>query len=162
MTAQQNVRLLADQALKYQPDTVCIVDEQKKHVLESYLSGANIRIISGRQALLELSCRNDVELVMNSLVGAAGMEPTICSIEAGVDVALSNKESLVMAGGIINDLLKQYSGNLFPVDSEHSAIWQCMTGEKKDQLNKIILTGSGGPFRETPLKDFDLSIMSIT
>ena len=91
LTAQQKVRLLAEQALKYQPDTVCIVDEQKKHVLESYLSGANIRIISGRQALLELSCRNDVELVMNSLVGAAGMEPTICSIEAGVDVALSNK-----------------------------------------------------------------------
>tara|TARA_B100000315_G_C14472163_1_gene538878 strand:+ start:41 stop:913 length:873 start_codon:yes stop_codon:yes gene_type:complete len=91
---------------------------------------------------------------MNSLVGATGMEPTICSVEAGTDVALSNKESLVMAGGIINDLLKQYSGKLFPVDSEHSAIWQCLSGEKNDQINKVILTGSGGPFREKPLSDF--------
>ncbi len=154
LTAQKNVQLLAAQALKYQPDTVCIVDETRKGILEDCLSGANIRIISGRSALLELSCRNDIELVMNSLVGAAGMEPTICTVEAGVDVALSNKESLVMAGRIINGLLKQYSGKLFPVDSEHSAIWQCLSGEKNDQINKVILTGSGGPFREKPLSDF--------
>jgi len=93
-------------------------------------------------------------LVMNSLVGAAGMEPTICTVEAGVDVALSNKESLVMAGGIINDLIKQYSGKLFPVDSEHSAIWQCLSGEKNNQINKVLLTGSGGPFRNKPLSEF--------
>ena len=154
LTAQNNVQLLADQALKYKPDTVCIVDEKRKGVLEDCLSGDNISIISGRSALLELCCRNDIDLVMNSLVGATGMEPTICSVEAGTDVALSNKESLVMAGGIINDLLKQYSGKLFPVDSEHSAIWQCLSGEKNDQINKVILTGSGGPFREKPLSDF--------
>ena len=154
LTAKQNVRLLADQALQYQPDTVCIVDEEKSGELEDCLSGSDIKIISGRSALLELSSRNDVELLMNSLVGAAGMEPTICAIETGVDVALSNKESLVMAGGIINDLLKQYSGKLFPVDSEPSAVWQCLSGEKNDQINKIILTGSGGPFREKPLLDF--------
>ena len=154
LTAQQNVHLLANQALKYQPDTVCIVDEQKKEMLENCLSGSNISIIAGRSALLELSRRDDIELVMNSLVGAAGMEPTICTITAGVDVALSNKESLVMAGGIINDLLKRNSGKLFPVDSEPSAIWQCLSGEKKHQINKVILTGSGGPFRDKPLEDF--------
>ena len=104
LTAQTNVHLLADQALKYRPDTICIVNEEKKGVLEDCLSGSEIEIVSGRSALLELSRRNYVELVMNSLVGAAGMEPTICTIEAGVDVALSNKESLVMAGGIINSL----------------------------------------------------------
>ncbi len=154
LTAQQNVRLLADQALKYQPDTVCICDEQKRGDLERCLSGSKIRIVSGRSALLDLSKRNDSDLVMNALVGSAGMEPTICIVKAGVDVALSNKESLVMAGGIINDLLQQYSGKLFPVDSEHNAIWQCLSGEKKNQVNKVILTGSGGPFRERPLSDF--------
>ena len=154
LTAQQNVDLLADQALQYQPDTVCIVNEKKKGQLEDCLSGSNIRIIAGRSALLELSSRNDIDLVMNSLVGAAGMEPTICSVEAGVDLALSNKESLVMAGNIINDLLKQNSGKLIPVDSEHSAICQCLLGENTEQINKLILTGSGGPFREKSLADF--------
>jgi len=154
LTAQQNVDLLADQALKYQPDTVCIVNEKKKGKLEDCLSGSNIRIIAGRSALLELSCRNDIDLVMNSLVGTAGMEPTICTIKAGVDVALSNKESLVLAGNIINDLLKQYSGKLFPVDSEPSAIWQCLKGEDTNQIKNIILTGSGGPFRTKPKDEF--------
>ena len=154
LTAQQNVDLLADQALKYQPDTVCIVNEKKKGKLEDFLSGSNIRIIAGRSALLELSCRNDIDLVMNSLVGTAGMEPTICTIKAGVDVALSNKESLVLAGNIINDLLKQYSGKLFPVDSEPSAIWQCLKGEDTNQIKNIILTGSGGPFRTKPKNEF--------
>ena len=154
LTAQQNVHLLADQALKYKPDTVCIVNEEKRGELNDCLSGSNIRISSGRSALLELSRRNDVELVMNSLVGASGMEPTICTVEAGVDVALSNKESMVMAGGIINDLLKQNSGKLIPVDSEHSAICQCLLGENTEQINKLILTGSGGPFREKSLADF--------
>ena len=155
LTAQQNVDLLADQALKYQPDTVCIVNEKKKGKLEDFLSGSNIRIIAGRSALLELSCRNDIDLVMNSLVGTAGMEPTICIVEAGVDVALSNKESLVLAGNIINDLLKQYSGTLFPVDSEPSAIWQCLKGEDTNQIKNIILTGSGGPFRTKPKDEFN-------
>ncbi len=154
LTAHQNVDLLADQALQYQPDTVCIVNEKKKGQLEDCLSGSNIRIIAGRSALLELSSRNDIDLVMNSLVGAAGMEPTICSVEAGVDLALSNKESLVMAGNIINDLLKQNSGKLFPVDSEHSAIWQCLKGEDTKQIKRIILTGSGGPFRTKPKDEF--------
>ena len=155
LTAQQNVDLLADQALKYQPDTVCIVNEKKKGKLEDFLSGSNIRIIAGRSALLELSSRNDIDLVMNSLVGTAGMEPTICTIKAGVDVALSNKESLVLAGNIINDLLKQYSGKLFPVDSEPSAIWQCLKGEDPNQIKNIILTGSGGPFRTKPKDEFN-------
>jgi len=155
LTAQQNVSLLAEQALKYQPETVCIVNEKKKEELEDSLSDTNIRIVSGRSSLLELSRRNDVDLVMNALVGSAGMEPTICTIEAGVDVAISNKESLVMAGEIINNLLKQNLGKLFPVDSEHSAIWQCLSGEKNNQINKVILTGSGGPFREKSMTEFD-------
>tara|TARA_B110000438_G_scaffold172981_1_gene165309 strand:+ start:1797 stop:2954 length:1158 start_codon:yes stop_codon:yes gene_type:complete len=147
LSAYSSVKELARQALKYNPDTVCIVDESLRNELSSYLKNTDISITSGRSSLLELAGRNDVDLVMNGLVGASGMEPTIESIKSGVDVALSNKESLVMAGGIIKKLLKLNSCNLFPVDSEHSAIWQCLQGEKNSQIKRIILTGSGGPFR---------------
>ena len=156
LTSNQNTELLSEQALKYKPDTVCIANEEKRDDLEIILTGTNINITSGRNALLEVAGRNDVNLVMNGLVGAIGMEPTIEAVKAGVDVALSNKESMVMAGGIINELLKKHSGNLFPVDSEHSAIWQCLTGEKNDQVKCIILTGSGGPFRTKPKEEFSL------
>jgi 1-deoxy-D-xylulose-5-phosphate reductoisomerase len=155
LTAKQNVQLLAEQALMYNPDIVCIVQEEFRDELEVLLKNTDINITAGRNALLELSGRNDVELVMNGLVGAAGMEPTIEAVKSGVDVALSNKESMVMAGGIINDLLKTNSCNLFPVDSEHSAIWQCLKGEKYSEIKRLILTGSGGPFRNKPKDDFD-------
>ena len=154
LTANKNVKLLAEQALKYNPDTVCIVQENFSEELEVLLKNTDITITSGRNALLELAGRNDVDLVMNGLVGASGMEPTIEAVKSGVDVALSNKESMVMAGGIINDLLKSNSCNLFPVDSEHSAIWQCLKGENNSEIKRLILTGSGGPFRTTPKEDF--------
>ena len=154
LTSNQNTELLGEQALKYKPDIVCIAMEEKRGELDTILTGIDINITSGRNALLEAAGRNDVDLVMNGLVGATGMEPTIEAVQAGVDVALSNKESMVMAGGIINGLLKKHSGNLFPVDSEHSAIWQCLTGENIDQVKRIILTGSGGPFRTKPKEEF--------
>ena len=92
--------------------------------------------------------------MLNALVGASGMEPTLNAINAGVNVALSNKESLVMAGNLINNALEDSDAELFPVDSEHSAIWQCMVGEDYKDISRIILTGSGGPFRERPLSTF--------
>ena len=154
LTSNQNTELLGEQALKFNPDTVCIAVEEKRAELETILTGTDINITSGRNALLEIAGRDDIDLVMNGLVGATGMEPTIEAVQAGVDVALSNKESMVMAGGIINGLLKKHSGNLFPVDSEHSAIWQCLTGENIDQVKRIILTGSGGPFRTKLIEEF--------
>ena len=156
LTSNQNTELLGKQAVKYKPDTVCIAVEEKRAELETILAETDINITSGRNALLEIAGRDDIDLVMNGLVGATGMEPTIEAVQAGVDVALSNKESMVMAGGIINGLLKKHSGNLLPVDSEHSAIWQCLTGEKIDQVKRIILTGSGGPFRTKPKEEFSL------
>ena len=154
LTANNNVKHLAEQALKYNPDTVCIVQEGLKDELRSILKNTNISISCGRKALLELAGRNDIELVINGLVGAAGMQPTLEALKSGVDVALSNKESMVMAGGIINDLLKTNSCNLFPVDSEHSAIWQCLKGENNSEIKRLILTGSGGPFRTKPKETF--------
>ena len=155
LSCQENIHLLIEQTKKYKPDTICILNERKKNALETALANTKVKIISGRSALLELSKRNDIDLMMNALVGSSGMEPTIEALKAQVDVALSNKESLVMAGHIINKIIEKNAVNLFPVDSEHSAIWQCLIGEKKEQINKIILTGSGGPFRQKPIEDFN-------
>ena len=113
-----------------------------------------IEVLTGREGLLELAGRDDVDIVMNGLVGSAGMEPTLRSVEAGVDVALSNKESLVMAGSIINEEKQRSGAKIFPVDSEHSAIWQCLAGEDMADVRKIILTGSGGPFRTKNVETF--------
>ena len=145
LSAHNNVDLLIQQSKLWNPTAVCIGDKSKMDTLCSALDG--VEILSGRDGLLELASRDDVDLMVNGLVGAPGMEPTVNAIKSGVNVALSNKESLVMAGDHINTLLLENDVNLYPVDSEHSAIWQCLIGEKMDQVKGLILTGSGGPFR---------------
>jgi 1-deoxy-D-xylulose-5-phosphate reductoisomerase len=146
LSTYQNADLLIKQALTFDPQAVAVVDNLAAKKVSSELNG-NTEVLTGREGLLELSGRNDVDLVMNGLVGSAGMEPTLCAINAGVNVALSNKESLVMAGSIIESAKKSTQAQIFPVDSEHSAIWQCLSGEDMNDVQKIILTGSGGPFR---------------
>ncbi len=145
LSAHNNVDLLIEQSKLLNPTAVCIGDESKVEVLKATLN--DVEIFSGRDGLLELASRDDVDLMVNGLVGAPGMEPTVNAIKSGVNVALSNKESLVMAGDHINTLLLENDVNLYPVDSEHSAIWQCLAGEQMDQVKRLILTGSGGPFR---------------
>jgi len=146
LSTYQNADLLIKQALTFDPQAVAVVENLAAKKVSSELNG-NTEVLTGREGLLELSGRNDVDLVMNGLVGSAGMEPTLCAINAGVNVALSNKESLVMAGSIIESAKKSTQAQIFPVDSEHSAIWQCLSGEDMNDVQKIILTGSGGPFR---------------
>ncbi len=147
LTAKSNVSLLAEQARKYSPEMVALADETRLPELRRLLADPDITVAGGRSGLLEAASRSDVDLCLNGLVGVAGMEPTIAALEAGTDVALSNKESLVMAGDHITGLLQESNVQLFPVDSEHSAIWQCLTGEDLSQVRRLILTGSGGPFR---------------
>ena len=153
LTANKNSDKLIAQAKKYTPKAVAIIDEEAGKKVSSALQD-NIEVLTGREGLLELAGRDDVDIVMNGLVGSAGMEPTLRSIEAGVNVALSNKESLVMAGSIIETAKKKSGAALFPVDSEHSAIWQCLAGEEIGNVRKIILTGSGGPFRTRDIYTF--------
>ena len=154
LSGNKNMILLIKQIKKYQPKAVCIVDEESYNQVKEEVQSLNIEILFGRSGLLELAKRSDVDVMLNALVGAPGMEPTLLAIKAGVDVALSNKESLVMAGNIIKKAQEQSGAEIFPVDSEHSAIWQCLVGEELEDLNRIILTGSGGPFRQKEISLF--------
>jgi len=154
ITANSNHKLLIEQALKYRPRAVSIIDSSAGKIVENKLRKENIEVLVGREGLLELARRNDIDLVLNALVGTAGMEPTLMALELGVDVALSNKESLVMAGNLVKQIQEKSDAKIYPVDSEHSAIWQCLQGENKEDVSKIILTGSGGPFRTRAIDTF--------
>ena len=155
LSANKNSQLLVEQAKKYQPKFVSIIDSEGADYVEQKLRSFDVKILKGREGLLKLASYENSDLLLNALVGTSGMEPTINAIRSKVDVALSNKESLVMAGSIINELAIRNGVKIFPVDSEHSAIWQCLAGEDSKEINKIILTGSGGPFRTLPIEKFN-------
>ncbi len=154
LSAYKNSQRLIHQALEYKPEAVVIVDPAAAKEVGVALKQEPIDVLVGRKGLLEIAARKDVDIMLNALVGSSGMEPTFLALNAGVDVALSNKESLVMAGDIINKERSRTGANLFPVDSEHSAIWQCLVGETMNNVERIILTGSGGPFRTRDLSEF--------
>ena len=146
LSAQQNVELLAAQALEFNPKQVIIGDERKLSELKARLSGTTIQVSAGAAALVEAVTMPEIDLVLTALVGFAGLEPTLAAITAGKDIALANKETLVVAGDLVTRLAKQHGVQILPVDSEHSAIFQCLVGEQQP-IEKLILTASGGPFR---------------
>ncbi|MBT6129707.1 MAG: 1-deoxy-D-xylulose-5-phosphate reductoisomerase [Candidatus Marinimicrobia bacterium] len=154
LSANKNGQLLVDQAIKYRPDAVAIIDDEAAKYVQSELKESGVSVFKGREGLLELASQSDLDIMLNGLVGSSGMAPTLNAVKAGVDVALSNKESLVMAGDIIEQEKLKSGAKVFPVDSEHSAIWQCLAGESMDDIEQIILTGSGGPFRRRNIKTF--------
>ncbi|WP_316749575.1 1-deoxy-D-xylulose-5-phosphate reductoisomerase [Pedobacter gandavensis] len=147
LTAQSNAALLISQALSFEPQLVVIGDESQYLAVKSALSGTPIKVLAGEEALCEAAALAGVDLVLTAIVGSAGLKPTISAIEAGKDIALANKETLVVAGDLITSLAKKHGVNIIPVDSEHSAIFQCLVGEGNQSLEKIYLTASGGPFR---------------
>ena len=146
LTAQSNVTLLIEQALAFQPDVVVIGDESKYPALKEALKSTNIEVKAGMAALCEVVTHKKLDIVLTALVGFAGLKPTIAAIKAGKNVALANKETLVVAGELVNALAKENGVKILPVDSEHSAIFQCLVGEES-AIEKIYLTASGGPFR---------------
>lgn len=147
LTAQDNADLLIGQAVKFLPKEVVIGNEIHFEKVKSALSAYNIKVYSGIEALVSVVESDDIHTVLTAMVGYAGLLPTIHAIKAGKDIALANKETLVVAGELITGLAKQYGVNIYPVDSEHSAIFQCLVGEEANKIEKIILTASGGPFR---------------
>lgn len=147
LTAQTNSELLIAQALKFKPNAVVIGDERKHQAVRDALWEADIKVYAGEAALAQVVEIEAIDIVLTALVGFAGLRPTLAAINAGKHLALANKETLVVAGDLVTRMAKEKGVNIYPVDSEHSAIFQCMAGEWHNPIEKVILTASGGPFR---------------
>lgn len=147
LTANGNADLLIQQALEFNPNAVVIADETKYNFVKDALLKHDIKVYAGNKAIAQVVQMDAVDVVLASIVGYAGLESTISAIKAGKQIALANKETLVVAGDLVTQLAKQHGVNLYPVDSEHSAIFQCLAGEWHNPIEKIYLTASGGPFR---------------
>ena len=147
LTAQNNADLLIHQAIAFKPNCVVIGDESKRKQVADALTSHDIKVFAGSEALAQVVEMESIDLVLTALVGYAGLKPTLSAIKAGKQIALANKETLVVAGELVTSLAKQNGVNIYPVDSEHSAIFQCLVGEFHNPIEKIYLTASGGPFR---------------
>jgi 1-deoxy-D-xylulose-5-phosphate reductoisomerase len=147
LTANNNSSLLIEQAKKFKPNTVVITNEEKYKEVDDALFGLGIKVFCGEKSLEEVVEGENIDIVLTALVGYSGLKPTIRAIKAGKNIALANKETLVVAGDLITKLCLEYGVQIYPVDSEHSAIFQCLVGETYNPIEKIYLTASGGPFR---------------
>ncbi len=147
LTAGSNADLLIQQALQFKPAVVVIGDETKYQKVKDALRGTGIEVKAGENAIAEAATLQEINTVLTALVGFSGLKPTLAAVKKGKDIALANKETLVVAGDIVTALAKKNGVKILPVDSEHSAIFQCLTGESLADIEKIYLTASGGPFR---------------
>lgn len=155
LTAHSNAALLIEQALEFQPDCVVLGDEGELETVREALGGTEIRVLCGSEGLSEAATLPEADTVVAAVVGFAGMEPVLAAIKAGKRIALANKETLVVAGALVGRLVREHGATLIPVDSEHSAIFQCLVGEPENSVERLILTASGGPFRTRPRDTFD-------
>ncbi len=146
LTAQNNHEFLVEQALKFNPNIVVIGDEKKYSLVKNALANTDIKVFAGEKALEEVAAMDCYDLMLAAIVGYAGLKPTLKAIENGKIIALANKETLVVAGDIVMQKAIEHRVPIIPVDSEHSAIFQCLVGETRNRIEKIILTASGGPF----------------
>ncbi len=146
LAAHSSVDMLEAQARKFKPSVVCIYNEDKYTELRGRLADTGIRVLCGMEGLCEIAAMQETDIVLNSVVGMVGLLPTLTAINAGKDIALANKETLVAGGELVMSLAAEKGVKIYPVDSEHSAIFQCLQGNKREQLSKVILTASGGPF----------------
>lgn len=147
LTANRNSDLLIEQSIAFKPNCVVIVDQSKFKEVQSALDPHHIKVYAGKDALAQVVEMDSIDLVLTALVGYSGLKPTINAIKNKKQIGLANKETLVVAGSLITNLCKQFGVNILPVDSEHSAIFQCLVGEYQNPIEKIYLTASGGPFR---------------
>jgi len=147
LTCNRSIKLLAEQATRFKPKYVVVQDESMYSALAESLAHLPIQIRCGLEGLIEVATHPEADLVLNAVVGSAGLKPTIAAIQSGKIIALANKETLVTAGEQVMALARKYSAELLPVDSEHSAIFQCLQGEHLSSVRRILLTASGGPFR---------------
>lgn len=153
ISAGSNVKLLEQQIREFKPKLACVWTEADAKELKSKLKDQNVKILSGMEGLIELAIMEEVEILVTAIVGMIGIRPTIAAIEHGKNIALANKETLVTAGHIIMPLAKEHHVSIYPVDSEHSAVFQSLNGENHKEIEKILLTASGGPFRGKKRQD---------
>ena len=146
LAAHGNIERLAQQAKKYHPEAVCIFDPSKAEALQALLKDERCEILTGMDGLCEIAQAKSHDILLNSVVGMVGLLPTLKAIDAGTDIALANKETLVAGGSLVMKNAAEKGVNIYPVDSEHSAIFQCLQGNSMNRIRKIILTASGGPF----------------
>lgn len=154
LSANNNTELLLEQIQKFKPKGVVVLDEPSAQKVKTQ-AGSKTEVLVGIEGLMEIVQRSDVDTVVSALVGFVGLQPTMKAIESGKNIALANKETLVVAGELMMPLVEKHNVNLIPVDSEHSAIFQCLVGERPNNIAKIILTASGGPFRTTPKEELN-------
>lgn len=152
LTAHSNIDLLVKQAKKYRPEVVAIADERHYKTLREALDGLPVKVFAGADSICQIAAMSPIDTVVTAMVGYSGLLPTVRAIEAGKKIALANKETLVVAGELVTDLALRNRVDIVPIDSEHSAIFQCLVGENENSVEKLILTASGGAFRDT-LKD---------
>lgn len=153
LTAGRNAALLIEQARRFRPDTVVIADESQYDVVKEALAPLPIKVYAGSDALCQVVENADIDIVLTAMVGFAGLRPTVSAIRAGKMLALANKETLVVAGKLICELCEKHRVGILPVDSEHSAIFQCLNGERGNSVRRILLTASGGPFRNASAEE---------
>ena len=153
ITAHSNSELLINQARKYKPNFVIVTKDECYPIVKDALSNEDIKVFAGIDSVCDLVSMPSVDIVVTAMVGYAGLKPTISAVKAGKTIALANKETLVVAGELIKDLALKHHSPILPVDSEHSAIFQCLAGEITNPIEKIILTASGGPFRNHSLDE---------
>jgi 1-deoxy-D-xylulose-5-phosphate reductoisomerase len=147
LTAHSNSTLLIQQALEFLPGTVVIGDDRKYEEVRQALDQSPVKVYCGEESIVQMMEQESTEIVLTACVGYAGLKPTLAAIRAGKHIALANKETLVVAGELVTELAREKGVNIYPVDSEHSAIFQCLAGEWENPIEKIYLTASGGPFR---------------
>ncbi len=153
LAAGRNVRLLEQQIREFRPKLAAVWEERDAHSLRDSLKDMDVRVVAGMEGLLEIAVMPEAETLVTAIVGMLGIRPTIAAIEAGKDIALANKETLVTAGHLIMPLAAEKKVSILPVDSEHSAVFQSINGEKDNPINKILLTASGGPFRGKKIEE---------
>ena len=162
LVAGRNIDLLEKQAREFEPRLVSVWDPERAKELAVRLADTKVRVVSGMDGLLEAATEETAQVVVTAVVGMIGIRPTVAAIEAGKDIALANKETLVTAGHLIIPMAKEYGAKILPVDSEHSAIFQSLNGEHKGEVDKLLITASGGPFRGRKRKDLETVTLEDT
>ena len=162
ISAGRNIKKLEEQAREFCPRLVAVWEKDAARELRVKLQDIDVKVVSGMEGLLELASMEETEILVTAIVGMLGIRPTIEAIRAGKDIALANKETLVTAGHLIMPMAEKYGVKILPVDSEHSAVFQCLNGERREEIHKLLITASGGPFRGRKRKDLEQVTLADT